>query len=36
MTDRDEWLGRTKMVMQSFETELLDIMLKVYPVEALA
>ena len=36
MTDRDEWLGRTKMVMQSFETELLDIMLKVYPAEALA
>ena len=35
MTDRDEWLGRTKMVMQSFETELLDIMLKAYPAETL-
>jgi hypothetical protein len=34
MTDRDEWLGRTKMIMQSFETELLAIMLKVYPAEA--
>ncbi|MCI5125949.1 MAG: hypothetical protein D3925_16120 [Candidatus Electrothrix sp. AR5] len=36
MTDRNEWLGRTKMVMQSFETELFDIMLKVYPDEAFA
>ncbi|MCW5202201.1 hypothetical protein VU12_04600 [Desulfobulbus sp. US4] len=35
MTDRDEWLGRTKMVMQSFETELLNIMLKAYPAETL-
>ena len=35
MTDRDEWLGRTKMVMQSFKTEILDIMQKAYPVEAL-
>ncbi|MCI5137858.1 MAG: hypothetical protein D3922_05460 [Candidatus Electrothrix sp. AR1] len=35
MTDREEWLGRTKLVMQSFKTELLDIMLKAYPVEAL-
>ncbi|WP_339137580.1 MAG: hypothetical protein WGN25_05790 [Candidatus Electrothrix sp. GW3-4] len=33
MTDRTEWLGRTKMVMQSFEAELLDIMLKLYPLE---
>jgi predicted regulator of Ras-like GTPase activity (Roadblock/LC7/MglB family) len=36
MTNRDEWLGRTKMVMQSCETELLDIMLKAYPAKALA
>jgi len=35
MTDREEWLGRTKLVMQSFKTELLDIMQKAYPVEAL-
>ena len=35
MTDRNEWLGRTKMIMQSFETELLDIMLKYCPHEAL-
>ncbi len=35
MTDRNEWLGRTKMVMQSFETELLGIMLKAYPTETL-
>lgn len=31
MTDRDEWLGRTKLVMQSFETELIDIMMEHYP-----
>ena len=30
MTDRNEWLGRTKLVMQSFEAELTDIMLKFY------
>ncbi|MCI5210393.1 MAG: hypothetical protein D3910_16755 [Candidatus Electrothrix sp. ATG2] len=36
MTDRNEWLGRTKLVMQSFEAELLDIMLTFYPVEALS
>ncbi|MCI5193885.1 MAG: hypothetical protein D3915_12295 [Candidatus Electrothrix sp. AU1_5] len=34
MTDRKEWLGRTKLVMQSFETELFNIMLKLYPTEA--
>ena len=34
MTDRDEWLGRTKMIMQSYEAELLDILLKFYPLEA--
>ena len=36
MTDREEWLGRTKMVMQSFEAELLGIVLKAYPTEALS
>lgn len=36
MTDRNEWLGRTKMIMQSFESELLDIMIKFYPIEAYA
>ncbi|MCI5167110.1 MAG: hypothetical protein D3903_13700 [Candidatus Electrothrix sp. GM3_4] len=35
MTDRNEWLGRTKMVMQSFETELLDIMIKLYPAKTI-
>ena len=33
MTDRNEWLGRTKMIMQFFEAELMDIMLKYYPAE---
>jgi len=36
MTDRNEWLGRTKMIMQSFETELIDIMVKLYPANATA
>jgi predicted regulator of Ras-like GTPase activity (Roadblock/LC7/MglB family) len=35
MTDRNEWLGRTKMVMQSFEKELLDIMQESYPANAI-
>ncbi|MCI5221719.1 MAG: hypothetical protein D3924_03330, partial [Candidatus Electrothrix sp. AR4] len=30
MTDRNEWLGRTKMIMQSFEKELFEIMLKMF------
>jgi predicted regulator of Ras-like GTPase activity (Roadblock/LC7/MglB family) len=34
MTDRNEWLGRTKMVMESCEAELLKIMLEHYPVQA--
>ncbi len=34
MTDRNEWLGRTKMVMQSFEAELIDIVMEHYPIQA--
>jgi predicted regulator of Ras-like GTPase activity (Roadblock/LC7/MglB family) len=33
MTGREEWLGRTKMIMQSFEKELIEIILKTVPVQ---
>ncbi|CAK8724363.1 hypothetical protein H206_02300 [Candidatus Electrothrix aarhusensis] len=36
MTDRNEWLGRTKMIMQSLEIELIDIMINTYQAKATA
>ncbi len=33
MTDRNEWLGRTKMIMQSFEKELFAILLEMSPAK---